>query len=527
MAAVDDTPAGTPVIGGRGDALGVRNLSKTFPGTRALSSVSLEVRRGEIHGLVGGNGSGKSTLIKVLTGIHAGDPGGEVELAGQSMSADRVTPEIARASGVRVVHQDLGVFLDLSVAENLSLGSQYETQFGARIRWGTVRKRAASLIKQFDIDAAPGDPVRSLRQSSRTLVAIARACQDVQGSDDGVLILDEPTASLPAHEVSLLLGKLRGYASWGRAILYVSHRLDEVLELTDRATVLRDGRVAGTFITQSLNESKLVELIVGPRLAEVLPTPPSVMSGEPRLTVRRLSVGPVRDLSMTVARGEIVGIAGLLGSGRSSILRGIFGVDRPSAGTVMLDGEDARFKSVTDAMRAGVAYVPENRTEDAAFFDEPVYVNIGAASTSSYYKRFRIRYRIMRHRGAELIEQFGIKASGPDALMSTLSGGNQQKVVLARWVSRQPRLLLLDEPSQGVDVGARAEIWRIVKEVTATGTSVVVVSSDFEELARVVDRAVVLRRGIVAAELTGTDLTADALTRLAYFDYEDDDDACR
>ena len=522
MTEVNDTPAATPGITGSDDVLRVRNLSKTFPGTRALDGVSLEVRRGEIHGLVGGNGSGKSTLIKILTGVYAGDSGGQVVLGERSLSVEEVTPEIARASGIRVVHQDLGVFLDLSVAENLSLGSRYETQLNTRIRWGAVRRRAASLIERFEIDAAPGDPLRSLRQSSRTLVAIARACQDVGDTDDGVLILDEPTASLPAHEVDLLLEKLRGYAAGGRAILYVSHRLDEILDLTDRVTALRDGRVAGTFMTRSLDEDRLVELIAGPGLADVLPAPPPVVSRTPRLTVEGLQIGPVRGLSMTACRGEIVGIAGLLGSGRSSVLRGIFGVDPIRSGTVAIDGRAVRFNNVSEAMRAGVAYVPENRIEEAAFLDQPVYMNLAAASTGSYYKRLRIRYPMMRRGGVELIEQFGIKTAGPEALMSTLSGGNQQKVVMARWVSRRPRVLLLDEPSQGVDVGARAEIWRIVKEVTAAGTSVVVVSSDFEELARVVDRAIVLRRGTVAAELTGTALTADALTRLAYFDNKDD-----
>ncbi len=518
-----DGPRGHGVAGAR-----ATNISKFFPGTRALDHVSLEVRPGEIHGLIGGNGSGKSTLIKILSGIYVGDPGGRVEIGGKACGSDEVTPEFARDNGLHVVHQDLGVFPDLCVAENLTLGNRYEQRSSGLIRWPDVRRRAERLIEQFEIDARPDDSMRAIRQSSRTLVAIARACQDEQTRGSGLLILDEPTASLPAHEVAVLLDKLRAYAAAGQSILYVSHRLDEILQLTDRVTVLRDGKNVGTFETAELDEDGVVTLVAGPSARTSFSETPAEVTtridqepGHTRLVVDELRSGGLRDVSFSVAPGEIVGIAGLLGSGRSTLLQSLFGLAPQAGGSVTLDGNDVRFTSVAQAMQAGVAHVPENRAEQAIFVDESVALNLAAGRTQEFKRGMRIRYRSLRNDAKRLVASFGIKTASVDSTIATLSGGNQQKVVMARWVSCEPRLLLLDEPSQGVDVGARAEIWRIVRDAASRGTSVVVVTSDFEELASVVDRALVLRDGTVVAELTRTDLTAHSLTRLVYFDPKD------
>jgi ribose transport system ATP-binding protein len=504
------------------------NISKSFPGTRALDQVSIEVRPGEVHGLIGGNGSGKSTLIKILSGIYVADPGGRVEIGAGSCAADEVTPEFARDNGLHVVHQDLGVFPDLSVAENLTLGNRYERRPIGLIRWSEVRRRAERLIEQFEIDVRPDESMRAVRQSSRTLIAIARACQDEQTRGPGLLILDEPTASLPAHEVAVLLGKLRSYAAAGQSILYVSHRLDEILQLTDRVTALRDGKNVGTFETAELDEDGLVSLITGPSAARtfskvpmVVPTRVGKEPGSDRLVVRGLCAGGLRDVSFNLAPGEIVGIAGLLGSGRSTMLQTLFGLTARTGGTVTLDGKEVRFATVAEAMHAGVAYVPENRAEQAIFLDESVALNLAAGRIRRFTRGIRIRYRSLHDDARELVTNFGIKVASVDSTIATLSGGNQQKVVMARWVSTEPRLLLLDEPSQGVDVGARAEIWGIVREAASRGTTVVVVTSDFEELARVVDRALILRDGTVVAELTRAELTAHSLTRLAYFNPKD------
>ena len=523
---------------------GVRasNISMYFPGTRALDRVSLDVRPGEIHGLLGGNGSGKSTLIKILSGIYVAEPGGVIEIGGHTSGSDELTPEFARHAGLHVVHQDLGIFPDLTVAENLALGNGFARRGPGLIRWPHVRKRAQELIDQFEIDARPDEPMRSVRQSSRTLVAIARACQDQDAGGAGVLILDEPTASLPAHEVDVLLGKLRGYAWAGQSILYVSHRLDEVLTLTDRVTTLRDGRNVGTFDTADLDEAGLVSLITGsssasttpggpggPRVGgeQVLPlgeatsrpaTPDAPSDG---LVVEGLHAGGLRDVSFRVAPGEVVGVAGLLGSGRTTLLQSLFGTRSDVRGSVRLGGDPARLDSVSRAMGAGVAYVPESRLEQAVFLDESVALNLAAGRLRSFRRGPRIRYGDLVDDARRRVADFGIKTANVHATIATLSGGNQQKVVMARWIARAPRLLLLDEPSPGVDVGARAEIWRLVREAASRGTAVLVVTSDFEELASVVDRALVLRDGHIAAELSGEDLTAHNVTRTVYFDPEE------
>ena len=410
---------------------------------------------------------------------------------------------------------------------NLALGQRYATRPGGLIRWREVNRRARHLIEQFEIDARPEQTMRSVRQSSRTLVAIARACQSEQSQDSGLLILDEPTASLPAHEVEVLLRKLRGYAAAGQSILYVSHRLDEVLRLTDRVSVLRDGRNVGTYDTADLDEDRLVALITGSSEGAAGPDRSSTARGHAqlgsgfRLAVDGLRSGGLKNVTFGVSPGEIVGVAGLLGSGRSTLLQALFGTRSDVRGSVLLDGDRVRFSSVGEAMRAGVAYVPESRLEQAVFLDESVAQNLAAGRLDRFRRGVRIRHREISTDAERLVRDFGIKAASVDATVATLSGGNQQKVVMARWLARDPRLLLLDEPSQGVDVGARAEIWRIVREAASRGTAVVVVTSDVEELVSVVDRAVVLRGGRIVADVAGADLTAHHLTRLVYFDTEE------
>jgi ribose transport system ATP-binding protein len=495
----------------------IRQLSKSFPGTQALDRVDLDIAGGEIHALVGGNGSGKSTLIKILTGVYQGDEGGTIRVGDQIVDSAETTPEGARSMGIHAVHQDLGIFPGLSVAENMALGYRYETGPGARVRWRAQRRRARQLIERFEIDARPNTPMSSLRQAARTQVAIARALQveDEEGSA-GLLILDEPTASLPTHEVDLLLAMLRKYAAEGQSILHVSHRLDEVLGLADRVTVLRDGAKVGTWDAGDLDENELIGLIVGRQLDRVFPEMPKVAAAEPLLKVEKLNAGPLRDVSLEVRPGEVLGIAGLLGSGRSELLRAIFGDLRSESGEVVLGGERLRLTRPADGMGFGIAYVPENRAADAAFLDLPVAANISAANISDYWRGGHMANRKMRSDARGLMDEFLVKAAGDDAPLATLSGGNQQKVIVARWLRRKPRLLLLDEPTQGVDVGARAEIYGLVRNAVDEGAAAIVVASDFEELAHVSDRVLILREGRITAEATKQGMTAETLTQAAY-----------
>jgi ribose transport system ATP-binding protein len=498
--------------------LSISGLSKEFPGTRALSEVDFDVRPGEIHALCGGNGSGKSTLIKILCGVYQGEPGGVLRVGDVEERADHMTPATAHAMGIRVVHQDLGVFPDMTVAENICLGSQFETGPGGNVRWRKVRRHTEELIERFEIPARPRTLMRDLSRAAQTQVAIARALQDQHAGSGGLLILDEPTSSLPVHEVDMLLTALRRYAAEGQSIMYVSHRLDEILALTDRVSILRDGVKAGTWITKELDEERLIELIVGRAVDRVFLTMPDVESSDPVLEIEDLWAGPLKGLNLRVTKGEVVGIAGLLGSGRSELLRAVFGDLKAQKGTIRLLGQPIAFKRPDEAMDAGVAMVPENRAADAAFLDLPVYNNMSVSVIGRYFRSMFLRERGMRKDARGLMDDFDVKAASERVPLNTLSGGNQQKVIMARWLRRDPKLLLLDEPTQGVDVGARADIYRVVRSAVAEGAAALVVASDFEELSHVVDRAIVLRDGKVIAEVTPADLTAHRLTELSYME---------
>ncbi|MFF2846102.1 sugar ABC transporter ATP-binding protein [Streptomyces sp. NPDC058001] len=499
-----------------GDTVDITSLSKTFPGTRALDDVSLTLRKGEIHSLCGGNGSGKSTLIKILCGVHQGDPGGTIRIGRHSVEADRMTSALAHDAGVRAVHQDLAVFPDLTVAENLLFGIGFDTGPAGNVRWSRVRSRAAELIERFDIPARPSTLMRDLTVAARTQVAIARALGAVAGEHASLLILDEPTAALPVHEVELLLTALRRYADAGTSILYVSHRLDEVLELSDRITVLRDGRTVATRAASELDEAGLIHLMLGRQAERALDHGHTEATGAPLLEVRDLHAGPVRGVDLSIRPGEVVGIAGLLGSGRTELLRALFGDLPVTSGEMLLRGVPVRFRRTADAITAGVALVPENRVMDAAFLDLPVADNLDVGVVARFWTMLTLRRRRMRTEAAGLIRAFGVKATSSAMSMGALSGGNQQKVVMARWMRLTPDLLLLDEPTQGVDVGARADIYAAVRAATARGAAALVVASDFEELAHVTDRVIVLREGRVAAEVAWQDLDAHRLTELSY-----------
>ena len=346
------------------------------------------------------------------------------------------------------------------------------------------------------------------------MVAIARALQDQDVEADGVLLLDEPTASLPAPEANLLLGALRRYADAGQAIVYVTHRLEEVFAVADQATLLRDGRVVDTVEPSALDHDGLVELMMG-RTVEQIEHLRGRPEGRTVLAARRLATGPLAPLDLELREGEIVGLGGLIGSGRSTLLKALFGVHAPASGEVWVDGERQRICCPPDAMAAGLAYVPEDRQRDAAFPQLSVAENLSLTVVPDYWHRGVINRRREQRDALGLFNSFLITAESEGAPLSSLSGGNQQKVILARWLRREPRVLLLDEPTQGVDVGARAEIYELVHRAVADGAAALIASSDFEELARVCDRVIVLRKGTAVAELSGEALDAERIARLA------------
>lgn len=503
-------------------AVSVREISKSFPGTKALDTVSFDIRPGRVHALLGGNGCGKSTLIKILAGVYSADSGaGEIVVGDRSLQASSMTPERAHALGFRFVHQHPAVFLDMTVAENFGFGTQFEKR-AALISWKRQRAKALELIDRFGISARPDDLMTSLRPADRTMVAIARALSDTDGESEAVLVLDEPTASLPSSEVTILLEKIRTARDAGQTIIYVSHRLDEILEIADDVTILRDGKHVVTRSAEGLDESQLIELIVGRALTAVFPSMPETQDHLSVLEVEHVSGGPLIDVSFALARKEVLGIAGLLGSGRSELLRMIFGAYKRTGGVIRLGGSEVDFRHSKDAIDRGIAYVPEDRPGDGAFLELTVRENYSAATLKSFCALQGIFLRPARERVAATaaIETFRVKTSGQGAAMGSLSGGNQQKVIVGRWLAERPNILLLDEPTQGVDVGARADIYEFVRQEVEEGTSVILVTSDFEELARVSDRVIGLVDGRVTGELRAPNITAHACTQLVYGESE-------
>jgi ribose transport system ATP-binding protein len=494
-----------------GLALKVARVRKRFPGTVALEDVSFSVEQGAFHALLGGNGSGKSTLIKIIGGVLTGDSG-HLTAGTQSTAATRSTPGWARAAGIRIVHQDLGLFEPLSVAENIALAAGYATA-GRCVRWLEVHRRAAELLDVVGLDIAPGTPVAALGPVQRTLVAVARALDRSEGRIQ-LLVLDEPTARLPAGEVHHLLQMLRRLRDNGTTILYVTHRLGEVLQAADAVTVLRDGHHVVTRSAAGLSEQDLVELIVGrpvdalyPAAADVVPA--SATSEPPVLTVESLAGGAVRGVDVTVFGGEVLGIGGTVGAGRTSLLRLLFGDARPDQGTMLFGGQPFNPHSPAEAMAAGVAYVPENRGRDSAFLPLGVTENLSAATVQRYSRLGALRRSRERFDARRDIAALDIRAASVAAPLRSLSGGNQQKVILARWLRRDTRLLLLDEPTQGVDVGTRAQVYDLIRDAAIGGIAVIVASSDFEELAGLCDRVMVMAAGRIVAEAPREHLSAD------------------
>jgi ribose transport system ATP-binding protein len=499
--------------GGYATVLKAEHVSKAFGATQALDDVSLELEKGTVHALLGGNGCGKSTLIKLIAGVEPADSG-QLEIRGRRHDLRSMTPALAREAGLHFVHQQRSTFPELTVTENLAIGRGFDTGAGGRIEWRRARRRAAEVLGRFQIDVHPDRELGELGPATQTMVAIARALQDQDGDGDGVLLLDEPTASLPAPEATLLLDALRRYADAGQAIVYVTHRLEEVFAVADRATLLRDGRVVGSVEPSSLDHDALVELMMG-RTVEQIERLRGRPEGRTILSARGVSAGPLAALDLDLCEGEIVGVGGLIGSGRSTLLQALFGIRPLESGEIQIDGEPRRIASPPDAMAAGLAYVPEDRQRDAAFPELTVSENLSLTVIPDYWHRGMLNRRREHRDTLRLFDSFLITAESDAAPLRSLSGGNQQKVVLARWLRRDPRILLLDEPTQGVDVGARAEIYELVHRAVAGGAAALVASSDFEELARVCDRVIVLRKGVAVAELSGDDLDADRIARLA------------
>ncbi len=486
-------------------AMAAWGVSKAFGAAQALCDFDFSVDRGEIHALIGANGSGKSTFIKVLAGVHQADAGTLVLQDGDERDLRNHTSADAEEARLRFVHQDLGIFPGLSIAENLAIGGRYELGSGRRIKWRETARNARATLADFHVDADPHTKVSALSVPEQALLAIARSLHGIDDGQGAVLILDEPTASLPYDEAQLLFEVVKKVARRGHAVVFVTHRLDEVRAIADRVTGIRDGAAVGTSVSSTMSEADLVELILGRRLPSAAAQVASERSrGASSILVGRgLRGGPVQGVDIDVRAGEILGVAGLLGSGRTELLKLIFGALPLEEGDLIVDGETVSRMTPKRAREMGVAFVPEDRAGEAVIPNHDLNVNMSVGSQRQYFKRGWLRSRQLEADVDLDIERFTVKAQSPRIKIEALSGGNQQKVILARWLRHQPRLILLDEPTQGIDVGAREDIFRLLLDAACEGAGIVLVSSEFEELARLCDRVIVLREGRVVREHQG------------------------
>jgi ribose transport system ATP-binding protein len=487
-------------------ALNVERLSKTFPGTRALIDVSIEIRPGEVHALVGQNGSGKSTLIKALAGYHAPDAGAIAELDGEPFDLGHAVPD-----GLRFVHQDLGLVLELNAMDNLALRGDFIRGFGGRVRWSEQEAETYRILERFDIELDIHRPLAEATPVQRTVVAIAGALQGWHGG--GVLVLDEPTAVLPHDEVERLLAIVREVRSSGTSVLYVSHRLDEIFEIADRVTVLRAGRVVATLPVRDVDQRGLAQLMVG---AEVNPDYRAPVAARPNspvvLELRDVHARRLHGLNLDVHRGEILGVAGLAGDGVNELPYLIAGYPRHRAtGTIRLPQRSDERVDVADAGRLGIPLVPADRAHEAIVSDFSVSENLSLSVLSGLGSRGKLSLAAERKLVERWTERLEVVTSGADAMISTLSGGNQQKVVLARCLARDPELLVLAEPTAGVDVGTRVAIYELLAGLARDGLAVIVSSSDLGDLLAMCTRIVVVRDGRVSVELGADGLTEHAL----------------
>lgn len=486
------------------------NIQKRYGGIVALRGVDLDIRQGEVHALVGENGAGKSTLAKILAGVQTADAG-EVVWKGAPV-AFRETKE-ARAAGIAIVLQELNLIPDLSVAENIYLTHPESYRGGTFLKRGEINRRARELFDRFGWDL-PIDPTRlvgTLSVAEQQMVEIVRALS----WEADLYLLDEPTATLSSVEVEVLFRMVRRLQERGTSFLLVTHRMEEVFGLSDRITVYRDGQKMATFTTAETTEREVIRSMVGRDLGDFFGVRNRSKPGDGVLQVRDLTRGvAVRDCSLTVRRGEVVGIAGLVGAGRTELVRAIFGADRATGGQVQLRGKVGLVSQPTSAISAGVGMVPEDRKAHGLLIDLPILQNISLVRMASE-RGFWLHRRRERALMAEMRDQMQIRAADPMKPAGSLSGGNQQKIVLAKWLAINPELLILDEPTRGIDVGTKYEIYKLIDAFVASGRSVLLVSSELPEILALSDRIMVMRDGALVGELAHEQASEAAILELA------------
>jgi len=484
------------------------NISKSYAGVHALRNVAFELRAGEVHALIGENGAGKSTLIKIITGAIERD-NGEIEINDHVVTNN--SPRMAKSLGVAAIYQQPALFPELSVAENIALGLEKAGLWG-RVNWPERRRRASELLARVGAKIDPAAEAGDLSMPQQQLVEIARAL----GANARVLIMDEPTASLSEEDTQNLFHVIRELRGQGAGVIYISHRLEELPEIADRVTVLRDGRTIGTHLIQAVNRDELIQLMVGRELSAVFPKK-AVELRDVVLELRNLGCSALRvaGVNLSVRAGEIVGLAGLVGAGRTELARAVFGLTPADAGEILLRGKSVRLQNPAQAISQGIAYVPEDRRQHGVILDMAIRANITLASLAWLAGRLSLDFRREREIAADYTRRFSIKTPTTYAPVSTLSGGNQQKVALSRWLVTKPSVLILDEPTQGIDVGAKSEIHALMSDLAGQGVAILMISSELPEVLGMSDRIAVMRAGTIVGILDGAEATQERILGLA------------
>jgi len=503
QASLPNAPIATPV-------LEMRGITKRFNGVAALKNVNLTIYPGEVHALMGENGAGKSTLMKILAGAYIADEG-EIHINGQPLKI--TNPATARQAGINLIYQELNVAPNLTVAENIFMGS--ELRRGQLLDREGMRREAERVLESLGASFAPDDLVSSLSIAEQQQVEIARALKD----NSRILVMDEPTAALSDRETERLFEVIHKLRSDGIAIIYISHRMEEVYALANRVSVLRDGEYIGSLNRNEISPDRLVQMMVGRAMQDFYEHQRQTNPGAVVLEVRNISDGrKVEPTNLVLHAGEIVGLAGLVGAGRTELCRLIFGADPKTSGEVFLNGKKLDIKSPGDAIAAGIGYVPEDRKDQGLFLEMSSHKNIVLNTLKQNSQAGIINWGSLGQIAAEAVENFSIRLANLEIRAVDLSGGNQQKLLLARWLAIKPRVLMLDEPTRGVDIGAKSEIYRIISDLAAQGIAVLMVSSELPEVVGLSDRVLVMREGQLVGELggsTGREITQENIMAYA------------
>jgi ribose transport system ATP-binding protein len=477
----------------------MKDISKTFPGVKALTNVSLTVYPGEIHALMGENGAGKSTLMKILSGAYQADPGGEIRITGQHVTIDG--PLTARQHGISIIYQELSLAPNLSVAENMLLGREHKA--GPMVDRRSMEKACQAVLERLGVHFKATTKVGELSMAERQLVEIARALI----ANSRILVMDEPTTSLSSRETEALFALVRQLRAEGLAIIYISHRMAEIYELADRVSVLRDGSYVGTLVGDEISAERLVQMMVGRDLSSFYKKEHDAHQsrGPVIFAVRNMDDGVrVHDCSFELHEGEVLGIAGLVGAGRTELARLIYGADPRTGGEVSLQGKRLSIHRPEDAINSGVVYLTEDRKHLGLFLDLTVRENVNVSVLSRDARMGGVlNLRAAKDRAAAAIRALAIRVAGDVVPVGSLSGGNQQKVLLSRLLETKPKVLILDEPTRGVDIGAKSEIYRLIDSLARTGVGVIVISSELPEIVGICDRVLVMREGRIAGEVGG------------------------